>query len=261
VDEAGRFEGVLCPGDYVLTRLLPYGVDFNGDGREQQLCLGVFDYSLAQMWICMTQGIAQLDGDAKPYVTQPNGGMFYPQIYSARQTLARGAVPTVDGAPVRLFTVVPFGKDAPRYVVAVQDTYVGVYDGREKKWAFLWTPVVPIRAAAVTDAAADHLTVVLCTEGNLLWQLNWKERPDKLASFKAIPFDDRATALRAIPGAPGGFLIAGAKGLYRADSFKNIQRLAVGGWQDAQVLPTAGGQEAVVAVTADGEVVRLEMTR
>ena len=39
IDNAGRLEGLFHDGSYVPPALLPGGIDFDGNGAEEQICL------------------------------------------------------------------------------------------------------------------------------------------------------------------------------------------------------------------------------
>ena len=75
VDQESRFEGLLLAGGYVSPAMFKHGIDFNGDGLEEQLSLS---YS----------GFAHIDGGETPTVRDPSGDIFYPQVYQAKT--ARG---------------------------------------------------------------------------------------------------------------------------------------------------------------------------
>ncbi len=244
LDPEGRFEGLLTVGDYVLARLLPYGVDFDGDGREEQLCLG--------KW-----GLTHLDGDASAYIAEPDGAKFFPQIYKARVIPGKGGGGHVDGTPIRLFEVVPFGsiQGRPRYVLVVRESVVALYDPIARKAVFAWTPAVSIRAAAVSQTTDDRLVLAVSTDDNLLWELSWQNgEAAALSSFQAISFPDQINAL---VGVPDRVLWIGADGgLYRLEDFRNLTRVDAGAYQ--ALCPLPGAPAALVAATAEGEIVRFD---
>jgi len=239
-----EFEGVLMSGGYVLCLLLPYGVDFNGNGKDEQLCLAKF-------------GLQHLDGDAVPHIPDPGGTLFYPQVYSAAGVIQPGRHGRlVDGERPLLFAALPFKAAPVRYVAVVRESYVALYDGLERKWAFTWTPVVPIHAATIAHASEDALVIVVRTAGDLLWKLVWKESADQLASFEVKSCTQSIRRMSAAPGAADAVVIASGDGLHLLRNFSDLKRLAAGSYQDARIMP--GNPNALVAVTARGEVLRLD---
>ena len=245
IDPAGDFEGLLSTYDYVLARLLDRGCDFDEDGVEEQLCLGKY-------------GLTHLDGSPEPYVTDPEGHLFYPQVYRAQRISAPGvAGRTVDGLRVHLFEPVLFGGTPPRFVLAVRESCVGIYDGRRRKWVFAWTPPVRIRAATVLNQTPDRLEVAVSTDGDLLWQLRWQDSLDTLAGFRTRPFGGTVADLAPSSSAPRALLIAADTGLFRLEAFETLTCVAAGAFQAVRGIPLSTG-EAVVAATARGAVVRLD---
>jgi hypothetical protein len=245
LDGQGHFEGLLASGGYVQARLLPAGLDFNGDGHDEQLCLSKFD-------------LFHLDGDATPRVTDPGGPMFFPQVYAS--TIVHQPGPpgrTVDGSPVILFQALPCG-GTPRFVLCVRSPWLAIYDARKKRWVFTWVPPVSIRAAAVTVAGPQRLEVVLSTEGNLLWHLAWNQRLDRLASFAIQSFDAVVTDLAACAGEPDRLLIAAADGLFDLENAAKLTLVARGSYQAVCPWAAQRDTQSILAVTSRGDVQRFD---
>jgi hypothetical protein len=244
LNETGKFEGLFPAWDYVLPNLLPYGVDMDGDGVEEQMCLG--KYSLT--W---------LRGNNTPRIPDPNGAQFFPVIYSAtRHAVQAPSGGSVDGAPVHIFQTIPFGKRQPRYVMTVRETFVGIFDGRRKGWSFMWTPVVPIQAAALTKVTTLEMQMLVSTGSNMLWKLTWKRSARRVAEFRAKVMPDQVRAMAPMPGEGNRVLIAGDKGLYLLENFTTLTRIAEGSYQAVAPLPMKQGT-AIVAITGAGKLVQL----
>ncbi len=242
VDGDGRFEGVLKVSGYVNPALLPNGVDFDGDGLQEQLALG-------------RGRIAQLHGEGAPYVTDPRGQLFYPQIYRAK-TLAEPAYSDgLEGGQVFVFRLLPCG-NRWRYVAIVRTAYAGIYDGTKNQWAFTWVPSVHIMAAATTNSAENSLAIAVVTKDRLLWRLTWAgdltDPPDGVAK----PIGCDVQRLAASPTGNGNLLIAGRDGVYLLPDSGHLRWIAEGAYTDAQFL----NNDAIVVATDDGRVLRLNST-
>jgi len=241
IDGAGQFEGVLMTGSYVQPGLLPQGIDFNGDGVEEQLCA--------------SRGVLyHLDGDATPTVRDPGGSCFYPQVYQVQRIAAPKGDQRINGGPVLAFEALPWGKK-PRFVLVVRDDYLGIYDGVAKRWAFTWAPITSLRAAAIVEAGSDTLRILTNTEDGLLWELTWHGKLEKLAGFQAQPFPDTINTISANPKLAALAVIAGDRGVYRWRSMDGIELAADGAYQDAKLI---GNARALAALDKDGRVVRLD---
>ncbi len=245
LDAEGEFEGVLNSVGYAMRALLPEGVDFNGDGVEEQIALERFR-------------LIHLDGSPEPRVEDPTGEAFYPQVYASQPIKQPDSPSGLAGAPVLVFETLPWGADGrPRYVLVIRETFLGIYDALERKWAFNWVPLTSLRGASVGRAGAESLEVHAVTDDGLLWSLTWRDDLSKLADFEARALPIPVSRMR--PSGDGGVLLSGLEGLYQLKGDGSLLRLSDERFHDAQALPVAsGGQPAVVATTRDGRVVRLD---
>lgn len=247
LDGEGKFEGLLGTGGYWNPVMLPYGADFDGDGKEEMLCVGAM-------------ALYHLDGDPIPVVPDPNGTKFYPEVY--RQQFL--VFPDGDsraglaGAPNLLFELLPW-EDKPHYVLVVSENFLAIYDGKTRRWAFSLVPGAPISAAAITDSGPQHLKVLFSTRDGLLRQIAWKGEVNKPAAVGFLPFPSSVQRMATVPGAPGAALLASEGGLYLAQGLDRIELIQKGAFHDACVLATAGeSPSALAAVTDKGEVLRLD---
>ncbi|MFV1966558.1 MAG: hypothetical protein ACC628_14125 [Pirellulaceae bacterium] len=239
VDDEGQFKGVLKVSGYVNPALLPNGVDFDGDGHQEQLALG-------------RGRVIQLCGEGTPYISDPLGALFYPQVYDYR-TLAEPAYSdALEGGQVFVFDPLPWGNQA-RYVAIVRTAYAGIYDAAKNKWAFTWVPSVRIAAAVVTEAAEDSLAIAAVTKDGFLWRLTWTGRLADPPDGAASPLGCDVQQLAASPSGNGDLLIAGCDGVYLLPEAGPLQRIAEGAYTDSQFL----GDRAIVVATADGRILRL----
>ena len=240
VDGDGRFEGVLRVSGYVNPALLPNGVDFDGDGLQEQLALG-------------RGRVIQLYGEGAPYVSDPRGPLFYPQVYRAK-TLAEPAYSDVlEGGDVFAFELLPYGNGA-RHVAIVRTAYAGVYDGAQNQWAFTWVPSVRIAAGTVTRADKDSLAMALVTKDRLLWRLTWTGDLTDPPDGSATPLGCDVQRLSASPSGSGDLLIAGRDGVFLLPVAGSPQRIAEGAYTDARFLD----HHSIVVAAADGRVLRLD---
>ena len=247
LDDKGALEGVLRGGSYWNAGLLPESADFNGDGKMETLAVS-------------TGEILHVDGDAKPYVAEPGGDLYYPQIHHQEAI----ALPDVDlrpglaGAPILAFQILALDR-SPRYVLLARENCLVLYDAKEKRLAFSWVPVVPLTAAAVTRDAPDRLVVLCASKDRQLWRLEWGRDPAKLLRFSTVPLPDRIARISSRPGIwPDRAVLAGSGGVYLTDGDREFDRIAPGSFSDA-VLLSRGGPDAralsVAAATEDGDVV------
>jgi hypothetical protein len=242
LDAEGNFEGVLHNVGYVLADLLACGQDFDGDGVEEQLCLG-------------REGIHHLHGSATPHIADPEGPFFYPQVYAEAYTHAPAIAPDIDGAPVHLFRSVALGGEGARYVMVVRGNYVGIYDGKKRRWTYTWTPLVEITAADIVEDAAERLGILFATGDGRLWSLSWTDDAGHLAHYDTVVLQDCIRRIRGGADTPGGAFLCGDHGLYRVSADGKARRIAEGAFQDALALDEASG----IAVTQRGEVVRIRI--
>jgi len=239
VDGDGRLEGVLKVPGYVNPALLPNGVDFDSDGIQEQLALG-------------RGRVAQLHGEGTPYVSDPRGPLFYPQVYRYR-TLAEPAYSDVlEGGRVFAFDLLPWGNGA-RYVAIVRTAYAGIYDGTKNQWAFTWVPSVRIAAAVVTNGGANSLSIAAVTNDRLLWRLKWTGEPSDPPDGGASPLGIDVQRLAASPGGNGDLLIAGRDGVYLLAEASPLRLIAEGAYTDARFLD----DRSIAVATADGRILRL----
>lgn len=250
LDQQDQFEGVLWASGYVPPSLLPEGIDFDQDGVDEQLCLA--------------NGVVyRLQGTNEPVVLDPEdpeGSRYYPQVYAWEQLFEPAVSKALDGARIHVFEAIPFDGGI-RYVLVVRDGYLGIYDGREHRWAFEWVPLVQCSSAAVVKADDNHLSVVVVTADGLLWQLHWQDCLDKLAGFESQRLPDHIARVRAAEPV-GKALLAGETGLYILRVNNQLDRIAAGPFHDARNLPAKDGHAAsIVAVAADGHIIRLDAPR
>jgi hypothetical protein len=241
IDDQSQFEGVLMDGGYVTPGLLEYGIDFDGDGTQEQVCL--------------TSGtILHIDGDDTPTVRDPGGDMFYPQVYSYSLLAEPDAPESIEGARVILFEPLPW-KDAPtpRYLMVIRENYLAVYDGKLKKWAFSWVPDVQFSTAAIVQAGPQTLRIIAITKDNLLWQIDWRDQLGKVEKFTTRPLGRQINSIAVSPNDPNRIILAGKSGLYLLDDQQNLSIIATGSYHDAKWL-----NHSVTATTTDGQVVRLD---
>jgi hypothetical protein len=251
LDSKGKLEGVLSDGSYVQPAMLPMGIDFNGDGAQEQICVA-------------RGNVIQVYGPQDKRVEEPNGFYFYPQVYHIKKLGEPAWDDRLDGAPILAFEPIQTGRiteQRPRYIVIAREQYIGVYDGLEKKWAFTWAPLVPLRAAAVVEQDPRHLRILAAAEDNSLWDLHLGGSLEKIESFNVNRLPDTVNQIAADPSMPGTALLAANHGLYRLEKDLSLTRLAKGAFVDVlKISEGVNKTDSIVAVTRGGSVRRLDRT-
>ena len=240
LDQSGKLEGLLSEGAYVQPALLRQGIDFDGDGSQEQVCIG--------------RGVVmQLYGPMDQRITEPNGFYFYPQVYHLKRLEEPAWEERIDGARVVLFEPIHTGQpapDRPRHIAIAREGYVGIYDGMENKWAFSWAPSVKVVAAAVIEQTPVRLRMLVATEDDLLWDLQWTGKLEKPSHFNAWPVADQIKKIAVDPAHAGDALLAGNRGVYRLRE-GNLQKVVDGVFVDV-----VGVDGSILAAGRDGSIGR-----
>lgn len=245
IDPQGNFEGVQMPGGYVTPTMLSEGVDFDGDGSEEQLVLS-------------RGNLLQVHGDNTPYVTQPNGSQFYPQVYKVKRLKDLAWTGVIDGPQPIAFESFDWA-GTRRTVFVARNNYLGVYDGKLNKWAFGWVPLTKLTGAALAESTGNKLTIVAATADGLLWRMSWTSILNDKPKFSVKALADPARRVAGTPEGSGPIVIVGEAGLYRMNQPGQLEKIADGSFVDARFLPAdADGRSAVVATTGQGKVVRYD---
>ena len=240
LDEDQAFEGLLATGGYTNARLLPHGMDFDGDGVEEQLVLNC-------------GRIFPIRGTNQPVIHDPDGDYYYPQVYSGDYCNEPDSEFKIDGARPYQFHGIAWG-NGNRYVLIVRESYLGIYDGAENRFAFTWLPNVKLAAAAAIEGGTDSLRVLAQTRDDLLWDLAWRGSLHEPAAFRTRPLDSRINRIVPYPAQSGSVVLAGNNGLYLMRGWESLDRIAHGAFNDACVMEDTD----IVAVTRDGRVIRYQ---
>lgn len=240
LDSELKFEGLLFDGSYVQPAMLPMGIDFDGDGADEQVTLG--------------RGmVLRVHGPMDKRVQEPTGYKFYPEIYHIERLEEPAWDDRIDGAPVLAMQPLEHGRANPqanRFVFCARENYVGVYDGVERRWAFSWTPLTALRGAAVTVDRDNLVRWVAASEDGLIWTIDWKQGQDTPTRYTAryLP-----AAVQSVgPAADGAALLSTREGLYRVSSEGRFTRLAAGDFVRATQSGTQ--PDLIHSVTRDGQV-------
>jgi hypothetical protein len=240
LDPSGKLEGLLAEGSYVQPALLRQGIDFDGDGSQEQVCLG--------------RGVVmQLYGPIDQRITEPNGFYFYPQVYHLKRLEEPAWEERIDGARVMMFEPILTGQSAPghpRHIAIAREGYVGIYDGTQNKWAFAWAPSVKVVAAGVVEQTTTRLRMLVATEDDLLWDLQWNGNLDKPVRFNATPLPDQITRIAADPAHAGDALLAGNRGVYHLGNGVLQKRV------DGAFVDVLGVDGSILAAGRDGTIAR-----
>jgi hypothetical protein len=248
LDGDGKLEGVLKgPGWFCRPYILPYGVDFNGDGEEETLLL---DKSM----------LIHVDGSAKPRVRNPGSNVFWPEVYNvSRLTLPSHGKNTY---PDKIYIFKPLNwAGGNKYVLLVSEKYIAIYDALHRKWVYRWTPLISIEKTAITKNGPDSLQIVIYSEDNTLALISWEKRLDRMTGFSKI----RSSGLikniysRALPGNKTLTLLAGNQGIYRLNKTQELVKIIDGAFYDAKPLCTDGKLKSVFASTIRGKIIRFDL--
>jgi hypothetical protein len=236
LDRKLRFEGVLMGGDYVEATLLPHAVDFNGDGLDEMYGLGKFS-------------LFELYGALDQRVTEPNGGMFYPQIYHIRKHAQPKTSRSVgvDGERILLLETVPVENAKP--VIAVcRPSYFAFFNGVNKKWSFQWTPPIAITAATLIRTG-EKISALIATKDNIFWELRFNRSFSELVDFKSWNIPGDVAAITEIENEKGEALISTNKGLLLFSNGK-FEKIVDGSWMNAVGYATVNDTDPPLRITA-----------
>lgn len=246
IDPQGQFEGLLRSVGYAMRGLLPYGIDFDRDGLEEQIALERYR-------------IIHLEGEAKPYVPDPEGREFYPQVYESSFLTQPDSPLELAGSPVRVFEALSWKNDSiPRYVLVIREGFLGIYDGQKRSWEFTWVPLTPLSAATLVAAGSESLCVYAVTGDNLMWKLQWHRDLAKLHDFQVYSLPIQVSQMRGT-GNDRVVVVAGRDGLYLLDQDFRLSQLHSGSFYDAHPLTfDARGLQSIVGSLHGGRVICLE---
>ncbi len=222
LDENAQFEGVNMTGGYVIAGLLPQGVDFDSDGQQDQLALS-------------RGAIIRISGQPEPKIKNPGSAITFPEAYDTKNLPEPDFDARINGAPIHAFEVI----NNP-YVLVIRENYVGVYDGKNHKWAMTWTPIVPIRSGALIRNTNGTFHLLLQTFDGLLYRLWWDGDPVGTPHFTCAGFADNITHIKYVTNSPGLALLITRNGLYLHDPSGPLTRLSNQGWSDARATLNPG---------------------
>ncbi len=229
----GDFAGLLQAGTYGMAHILNRGCDFNGDGVEEQIALG-------------PNTLVHIDGTDKSYVRSPGSAVFWPEVFTKTEcsypvgwNINFGTY----GARVLCFKQLDFGPG--KYVPVVARTYLGIYDGKLKKYAYIRVPLSPISAADIIRTGPSSWKGVISQEDNSVTIFDWKEKmAGPVLSKLSIP--DEINAIHITKS--GRVFLAGNKGLYELTGSRAVQRL------EGMFTDVKSGENELLTAEADGTV-------
>lgn len=222
-DRDGSIEGHARSGGrggYWFNDLLPYGLDYTGDGVEDTV--GMHGYALL-------------------IITQASVGTAIgtPPIPRRDRTLS--------GSPTLAFEI--YGGEGTRLFVA-RENMLGIRqlaDGGE--WTAVWTPDVPLTAAV---ALAKQRQILAATRDGLLWRFQLDENFE-IAEAKSAPLPASVRRFALLGKESGDAIAATDAGLLRIRPDMSATLLAPGDFRHIATLPGPDGPMAV-AVDPQGGV-------
>jgi len=228
LDEKRRLEGVLMFHAYASPGMLPQGVDFDGDGKEEMLTLERFN-------------LVHTGGEAKATVRGGGSPQFWPQVYEqlAVANPKVGDSSLLSGAPIHVFEVLNQFGGSPRFAFIARGDYVGLYDGKDRKWAMTWRPPAPISAAAVVKETADRFELCLTTVDGLFWSVTWDARRPGRPAIGITPLPLTVRQIQPGPTRDGSAVLAAEEGVFLRAGDGALSQIARGDFSRAAwVSPT-----------------------
>ena len=206
----GEFTGLLQAGTYGMPYILDRGCDFNGDGVEEQIALGA-------------NTLIHIDGTDKSFVRASGSPVFWPEVFSRTEcsypvdwNINFGTY----GAKVHCFKQLDFGTG--KFVPVVTRTYLGVYDGKSRKYAYIRVPLSPISAADIARTGPSAWKGVISQEDNSITVFDWNENmAAPVLSKLSVPDEINAVHITK----SGRVFLAGNQALYELAGNRLIRRL------------------------------------
>lgn len=193
-----------------MPHILSRGCDFNGDGVEEQVALG-------------PNTLVHIDGTDKSYVRAPGSHIFWPEVYSKTECgypVSWNINFGTYGAKVLCFKQLDFGTG--KYVPVVARTYLGIYDGKTRKYVYVRVPLSPISAADIVRTGPSAWKGVISQEDNSVTVFDWKQTlSSPVLSKLSIPDEINAVHITK----SGRVFLAGNKGLYELEGNRPVRRL------------------------------------
>ena len=206
----GKMAGIRAAGIYNINFLLPRGVDFNGDGKDETI--GLSNCYLIHYY-----------GDAKE--TSPLPGTTWPQFYDMIQT----SLPVwwnisygVWGPKYYTFKALPFaGKNG--YAAGICRVYMFIYNAAARKYA--WTLRFPNPATAGDIRSVDNARWVsaVAFDDSIVTVYEWRDADAAPVVSSKVSLD---TEVRAVAIAENGRIFAACNdGIYEIAGEKVIKHI------------------------------------
>ncbi len=235
-DAKGGLTGILKTGSelYSLPHILDRGVDFNGDGEVEQLVLG-------------TGYLVHVDGKVDSRVRSPGSHIFWPEVFKSTQVrLPMGWDISLGtwGPKVYVFKVIHAGKQP--YAVVISRTYLGIYDGKNRKFVSIWLPLAPVNAADIVQTGNRWLAAVSQDDG-MISIMEWRTDPAKMEVTARVKAGDEINAICIRPR-DGRIFAAGNHGVYEVKKF-GLARIAAGAFTDVKAV-----DDGLITAGSDGKI-------
>ncbi len=239
LDEDRKLEGILNFPSYAGAALLPHGMDFDGDGREEILLLE-------------RANLVHVAGDAVPSVRDPGGSQFWPQIYDRSVAFPKEvpSTPLLAGAPVLAFHVLQKFSGKPQFVFVARENFVGLYNAIAREWTWAWSPPAPIVAAALLRETSQRMEFCLSTTDGLFWTVTLDGRRPGRPMVAVSPLPLTIHQMQSDPLQPGLVVLAAKEGLFLRSQEGQFLKIAEGAFSSAVV--SSKGQ--IIAADQRGQV-------
>ena len=223
----GKMAGIRAAGTYNINYLLPRGIDFDGDGKEEML--GLSNCYLIHYF-----------GEPKESAALP--GTTWPQFYDMVQTslpiwwnISYG----VWGPRFYFFGALPFD-GRTRHAAGISRVYMFVYDAAARKYAWMLKFSNPAAAGDIRAVGGSRWLGAVAFDDGVATVYDWRDpdSPPIVSAKVSIDTEVRAVAV----SAQGRIFAACSGGLYEIAGEKVIKRID-GGFTDVKCL----GEKLVTA--------------